>query len=222
MLTRKPVLRNAIIVAIGLQASIANAQIEYTSTSRFVSAEAQNQCETEFVSEETDQEGAFGFVASATANPVVGCDNLIEAFATHNSTFGPNLIAGQTQVFAEAFGNYNLATATSRMEATFSISADTPFILRGAANSDGFVRLTEPGGLILGELSNTIGSEITGTLPAGDYSFIADVSSFVVDGMAGGDYVYSFELVPEPAPASMLMLGIIPLLHLVRSRRFSD
>jgi len=218
ILIRKSTKCYAIFAAIGLCVSIANAQIDYTLTLRTVSAEAQNLCETEFVFDQTELQGDYSFSAFATANPVIGCNDLVEASATQSSTFASNIITGEATVSVDQGGEFGLVSAISSMEATFTTSFDTPFLLSGLANPNGFVELSSEAGTILAELSFD-NSEIAGVLPAGVYSLRADASINLTEPAAGeGFYSFTFETVPEPCPACLMMMGIIPIFHLVRSK----
>ena len=94
----------------------------------------------------------------------------------------------------------------------------TPFVLRGVANGDSSVQIFDNSVTAVAELSNT-DSEITGILPAGSYNIMANVPIALSDGFRGGDYSFTFQI-PEPSPACLLLMSIIPFFQLARKRRF--
>ena len=218
-MTRKSRTFYTIFVVTGLLVSVANAQFQYYSTNRFVEATAENLCESVSVFDQNMPDGEYNFTATATANPIVGCSNFVVSSVAHSSTFAPDILRGQGQVFSQADGSeFASASARSTLEAQFIIDTETPFLLRGGANDNGFVELEGFGGVTLAELRNTSVSSVTGILTPGVYDLNAGVSTSITDGTAEGDYFFDFQLVPEPSPACLLLMGIIPFFQLARKQ----
>jgi hypothetical protein len=197
--------------AVAASALPAAASVVYSTQARSVTAFAEGVSQTFAATDFSN----FNMTASA-AGPQAGT-----ATASQNSTLGTSIITAIGS--AQATGlNANPDNSTSSFDVTFTVTADSPFLLSGQTTAfpdpDAFVRLSHAGtNMFLSTSPSTI--SFPGNFVAGE-SYRLEVNCVGRNFTGGPDQSASFNLtLSVPAPGTLGLAAAALLIPTRRRRR---